>query len=90
MVRLWAHETCRVLMDRLINSADQDWFKENLTRNLFLFFKIEYKVAELFESSPPLMFVDFQKRGVELQDRSYEEVRDLVSLSKIIGEYMME
>lgn len=22
MVRLWAHETCRVLMDRLINNAD--------------------------------------------------------------------
>ncbi|CAK92427.1 unnamed protein product (macronuclear) [Paramecium tetraurelia] len=89
MVRLWAHETCRVLMDRLINSQDQDWFKENLVKNIFLFFKIEYKVNELFDSQPPLIFADFQKRA-ELSDRIYEEVRDYNQLIKVINEYMME
>lgn len=59
-------------------------------KNIFLFFKIEYKVDELFESTPPLIFADFQKRGVELKDRVYEEVRDYNQLVKIINEYMID
>jgi dynein heavy chain len=46
-------------------------------------------VAELFESTPPLIFADFQKRA-ELQDRIYEEVTNYQQLIKVINEYMME
>ncbi|CAK72703.1 unnamed protein product (macronuclear) [Paramecium tetraurelia] len=88
IIRLWAHETCRVFMDRLINQQDQDWFKENLVKNIFLFFKTEYKVNELFDSQRPFMFADFQKK-VELQDRIYEEVKDYNQLVKVINEYMI-
>jgi dynein heavy chain len=63
-------------MDRLINESDQKWFKESLLKTLFLFFKVEYKQEELFESKPPLIWCDFMKRGVELSDRIYDEVKD--------------
>lgn len=76
MVRLWAHETCRIFMDRLINENDQNWFKDLLIKNIFLFFKIEYQKEEIFENKPSLMFADFLKRGVDINERIYEEVKD--------------
>ncbi|CAD8076520.1 unnamed protein product [Paramecium sonneborni] len=88
IIRLWAHETCRVFMDRLINQNDQDWFKENLIKNILINFKIEYKVQEFFNSQRPFIFADFQKK-VELQDRIYEEVKDYNSFVKNINEYML-
>jgi dynein heavy chain len=57
---------------------------------MFLFYKLEYKVEELFESRPPLLFADFLRRGVELQDRIYDEVKDYNILLKIITDYMEE
>ena len=57
---------------------------------MYLFFKLEYKVEDLFESRPPLLFADFLKRGVELNDRIYNEVEDYNLLVKVITDYMNE
>lgn len=77
-------------MDRLINENDQNWFKDSLIRNLFIYFKVECKVEDLFESKPPLLWCDFMKRGVELHERIYDEVKDYNQLLKIINDYMSE
>ena len=61
-----------------------------MVKSLFLYFKLEYKIAELFESTPPLLFADFTKRGIEIADRIYDEVRDYNQLIKVINEYMSE
>jgi dynein heavy chain len=90
VVRLWAHETCRVFMDRLINHIDQGWFKEQLVKVIYLFFKFDYKQADLFDGKPSLIFADFMKKGVELKDRVYDEVSDYTLLIKVIGDYMLE
>lgn len=57
---------------------------------MFIFFKIEYKAEELFDSKPPLIWCDFMKRGVELSDRIYDEVKDYQLLTKVINDYMSE
>lgn len=38
MVKLWAHETCRVFHDRLINNEDRLWLTSmvtDLTKSIF-------------------------------------------------------
>lgn len=89
-MRLWAHETCRVFMDRLINRTDQGWFREQLVKSIYLFFKYEYREADLFDGKPSLIFGDFMKRGIELSDRVYDEITDYDLLKKVIGDYMSD
>jgi len=52
-------------------------------------FRMEWSHADLFELKP-LIFGDFMKRGVPIDDRQYDEIRDINTLSHVILEYQEE
>ena len=89
-IKLWLHECCRVFHDRLINDSDRRWLLDNLLKMVFVYLKNDWKREQVFESELPLLYVDFLKRGIELERRVYEEVKDMQKLIKIIKEYMSE
>jgi len=63
---------------------------EEITKQTFNYFKVDWKAAELVRGPAPLIFVDFLKRGIEKTQKNYEEVKDFKTLVKVITEYMME
>lgn len=80
MVKLWIHEASRVFYDRLINNEDKLWFTTlvaDMAKNVF---RTEFSHADLFESKP-LMFGDFMKRGLPFDERQYDEIRDIATMS---------
>lgn len=89
IVKLWIHETCRVFHDRLINEEDREWFKDTIQKQLFINFKLDWKKDEIFNKDP-LIFADFLKRGLDQEDKVYEEAKDFSRLTKIIDDYMNE
>ncbi len=88
-VRMWVHETSRTFYDRLVNEADQKWFKDSIVRLLASTFKVEWNAEAVYQGSP-VVFGDFMKRGVEMKLRQYEEIRDFAKLTKTINDYMQE
>ena len=89
-IKLWLHECCRVFHDRLINDSDRRWLLDNLLKMVFVFLKNDWKREEVFGGELPLLYVDFLKRGIELDKRVYEEVKDITRLVKVMREYMNE
>ena len=89
MCRLWVHETCRVFYDRLVNDTDRNWFKETLKNTAYAQLGFEFTPKELFDDNV-LVFADFMRRGVDLEERIYEDITDYPKLVRIIGEYMTE
>lgn len=68
MIKLWIHETCRVFHDRLVSNEDKTWFNEMIIEQTKAAFRVDWSHADLFESKP-LIFGDFMKRGVPLEER---------------------
>mmetsp|Transcript_28326 Transcript_28326/g.25128 ORF Transcript_28326/g.25128 Transcript_28326/m.25128 type:complete len:135 (-) Transcript_28326:2877-3281(-) len=89
MAKLWIHETCRVFFDRLVDETDRQWFKDTIARIWYSQFGVEWSAKEIFEENL-LIFGDFMRKGVEADERIYEEVRDYSKLPKIIDDYMAE
>lgn len=89
IVKLWIHETSRVFHDRLINEEDREWFKDTVQKQLFINFKLDWKKDDIFNKDP-LIFADFLKRGLDQEDKVYEEAKDFIKLTKIIEDYMNE
>lgn len=89
IVKLWIHETSRVFHDRLINEEDREWFKDTVQKQLFINFKLDWKKDDIFNKDP-LIFADFLKRGLDQEDKVYEEAKDFSKLTKIIEDYMNE
>lgn len=89
IVKLWIHETSRVFHDRLINEEDREWFKDTVQKQLFINFKLDWKKEDIFNKDP-LIFADFLKRGLDQEDKVYEEAKDFIKLTKIIEDYMNE
>lgn len=93
LMRLWAHETVRVLGDRLINDTDRMWMlntvkdtiKQPFGQNFDLLFKhldldMNSKIETLDEFRG-LVFGDiFTPFG--MRDRPYEEIQDKAKLQK--------
>ena len=88
---MWIHESARVFHDRLINEEDRLWFNKCIVKQLFLYFKLEWKLDFIFNNAGmPMLYGDFMKRGLEPDQRVYEEIKEYSKLSKIISDYQDE
>ena len=74
--RLLCHESMRVFHDRLINSEDKRWFTDLLVELCHRHLHLSWTHEELFESSWPIMFCDFLRPGVAVEDRLYEQAKE--------------
>jgi dynein heavy chain len=93
MIKLWVHETCRVFYDRLINNEDKRWFSELVVKMLVQYFRKTVTHEEIFEGWP-IIFVDFIKGNLDVEDRDYEEAPDsnllLKRVNEFLGDYNLE
>eukprot|EP01065_Artemidia_motanka_P053390 TRINITY_DN988_c2_g1_i2.p1 TRINITY_DN988_c2_g1~~TRINITY_DN988_c2_g1_i2.p1 ORF type:complete len:1910 (+),score=787.87 TRINITY_DN988_c2_g1_i2:2319-8048(+) len=88
--RLWAHEICRCFYDRLVNAADKRYFTEEvLMAAITRLFPAANKLThdELFEERP-IVWGDFLRPSVPIEERQYEECQDLKKLPLIFTEYL--
>ena len=89
MIKLWIHESCRVFHDRLINKEDKKWFTDLVIDLIKSVFRVDWTAADLFEAKP-LIFGDFMKRGIPYEERQYDEIRDITTMSNCIMDYQEE
>ena len=90
MVKLWMHETCRVFHDRLINSEDTRYFTELVAGFAASHFRMsDWTHKDLFEDKI-IIFADFMRRGISYEDRQYDEVKDIPTITQVINDYMEE
>ncbi|KAJ9454440.1 Dynein-1-beta heavy chain [Diplonema papillatum] len=88
-VRLWVHENSRCYYDRLVSNEDRTYFVEEVMGpTLLRKFPIAQKmnIPELFEE--PVIWGDFLKPSVPVEERLYEECTDLRKLPRIFEEYL--
>ena len=87
LVRLWSHECCRVLADRLVDDADRGWFGGEVKRCVADHFKLTYEKVV-----PPddgeLLYCDFFTPGYD--PTIYEQVTSFAKLSDITSEHLNE
>ena len=89
-VRLWIHENCRCYFDRLVNNTDRQYFTEEIImpviqRKFACASKFTHK--QLFEESH-IIWGDFLKPTVPVDERLYEECHDLKKLPRVFEEYL--
>ncbi|KAJ3215607.1 Dynein heavy chain 6, axonemal [Dinochytrium kinnereticum] len=88
MVRLFCHESSRVFYDRLIDEHDRLYFNKLLSelteKNLGL------AIGKDALMQKPIMFGDFGKRGVPVEERQYVEFTDIKALGSLLEEYLEE
>jgi len=94
MIKLWAHECCRVFHDRLISQDDRDQFMEILQETTTEKFKREWpKLVTvsplLFSSFVPTIFPDDDETKKPLKDL-YCELTDRQKLKKQCEQSLME
>jgi dynein heavy chain len=87
-VKLWIHEAMRVFCDRLIDEPDRKYFKEMALEIVKRKFSIELEYEETFIKHP-ILFGDYLKMGVSVEDRMYEYA-DVDKLPKLFGNYLDE
>jgi dynein heavy chain len=74
--RLWFHELSRVFSDRLIDSADKDWFMRAAAELLKAKFRVSDTDPDFWRS---VMFCDFLR---PIDSRVYEEAKDKNKVTK--------
>eukprot|EP01064_Diplonema_japonicum_P033482 TRINITY_DN6608_c3_g1_i1.p1 TRINITY_DN6608_c3_g1~~TRINITY_DN6608_c3_g1_i1.p1 ORF type:complete len:4220 (+),score=898.37 TRINITY_DN6608_c3_g1_i1:135-12794(+) len=92
VIKLWVHENCRCFYDRLVNDEDRRYFTEELLHpTLIRKFSAgnQFSHADLFGDSP-VVFGDFLRPSVPIDDRVYEECTDLKKLPRVFEEYLDE
>ena len=87
MARCWAHESCRVFHDRLINESDKRWFTEMLIELITRWFKVNVTHSDLFESSP-LIWSDIT--NLEKAVPTYMELTDRKKLVAFLSSKLEE
>ena len=78
---LWAHECSRVFYDRLIDTGDQDWFKNKTIELLSRHMRVSTDVEAMFENGIDV-FCDFLRPGDD--KKPYERSKDQKKLGKIL------
>ncbi|CAG9323486.1 unnamed protein product [Blepharisma stoltei] len=89
LINLWIHETMRVFHDRLINKQDKRWFTEMVTKMLGQHFRLSATHDQMFEEKT-IMFADFLRGDLAMEDREYEMVTSSSTLNRRIGEFLDE
>eukprot|EP00741_Cyanophora_paradoxa_P007767 tig00001206_g7515.t1 len=84
LIRLWAHELCRVFQDRLVDDADRGWFQGFLEQMCQKHFKLKW--ADVLPPGQALVFGDFMAAGAE--GKQYVELTDMAAVTKVAEEYL--
>jgi len=102
-IRLWVHETMRVFYDRLIDDKDRTWLVEAVKSCVKDIFKESFdavfehlanngrgsgKVSE--EDLRSLLFGDFLRPDLDVEDRFYEEVKVIDTMYSIVEKAVEE
>jgi dynein heavy chain len=80
-VRCWCHENLRVYGDRLINTKDRDWFRENISKLITECFQLQ--VANVLDKER-LIFADFVGGDAKM----YMEVEDMSKMKTGIENFL--
>jgi dynein heavy chain len=88
LARLFCHESSRVFHDRLIDDTDRKYFNQLLSELCEKNFGIQIP-KENFQTNP-IMFCDFLKRGVPVEERIYQEITDMKFMNNLLEEYLEE
>ena len=92
LVRLWSHESLRVMSDRLVDDNDRGWFAGFIRGAIERHFKLSF--AEVFGESEDgnelrrLMFADFMSPDAEL--KKYEEVTSQEDMLAVLSERLQD
>ena len=89
VVKMWIHETSKVFYDRLINQQDKDWLSDILLKMIPQYFKLTYTKEELF-GEVPILYADFMKGDLDMDEREYILVPDLNILKRCINEFLVD
>eukprot|EP00118_Oscarella_pearsei_P012540 m.93002 g.93002 ORF g.93002 m.93002 type:complete len:4173 (+) comp36767_c0_seq9:102-12620(+) len=82
LLRLWHHECCRVIQDRLVNNEDRAWF-EDLLKSKFAAFNVD-TAAVL--TRQPIFYGDFMISGAD--NKVYSEIEDHAKMVAVCEEYL--
>ncbi|KAJ3415371.1 Dynein heavy chain 6, axonemal, partial [Chytridiales sp. JEL 0842] len=88
IVKTFCHEASRVFHDRLIDEPDRVYFNKLLSDLVEKNFGVALP-KECF-SEKPIMYGDFGKRGVPIEERQYVEFTDMKALNTLLEEYLEE
>eukprot|EP01060_Flectonema_neradi_P004124 TRINITY_DN12705_c0_g1_i2.p1 TRINITY_DN12705_c0_g1~~TRINITY_DN12705_c0_g1_i2.p1 ORF type:complete len:4231 (+),score=761.72 TRINITY_DN12705_c0_g1_i2:111-12803(+) len=91
-VRLWIHENCRCYCDRLVNAEDRRYFTEEVILPVIhrkFHCASKYTHEQLFEATP-IVWGDFLRPSIPVDERLYEECHDLKKLPRVFEEYLDE
>ncbi|GAB6032148.1 hypothetical protein CHUAL_010802 [Chamberlinius hualienensis] len=99
--RLWIHEMLRIFNDKLIDGNDRSWLFGHLREGVKLHFKDNFDVVcermatiknrkIIEEDLQHLMFGDYLKPHLAIEDRLYEEVVNVDQFSKVCEDSVLD
>ncbi|KAJ3027001.1 UNVERIFIED_CONTAM: Dynein heavy chain 6, axonemal, partial [Siphonaria sp. JEL0065] len=88
IAKAFIHESSRVFHDRLIDEADRLFFFKLVSELVDRNFSVNIPKDILVEK--PIIFGDFSKRGVPLEERQYVEFADMRVMNLLLEEYLEE
>ena len=87
--RLWVHETCRVIMDRLIDVDDQTWFLNTMSEILKSDLQVDMNELLLGEDLDTLRNLFFGNYATpENSNKPYQEITDIPALIPLMNDYL--
>ncbi|ORY38879.1 hypothetical protein BCR33DRAFT_853838 [Rhizoclosmatium globosum] len=88
IAKAFIHESSRVFHDRLIDEPDRLFFFKLVSELVDRNFGVNIPKDILVEK--PIMFGDFHKRGVPIEERQYIEFTDMKVMNTLLEEYLEE
>jgi len=82
LLKLWCHEECRVVRDRLIDDEDRKWFNDLLREMLVTHLGTAWEIEEFAD----LLFGDYLTRD----EKQYQQIKDPKQLHDLLVEYLEE